>query len=90
MIEEGKIRLPVFKLACEGQSLNGWKLRGQSRLVYLDKQLAASDVETFEAKWYDQEQLECAVPGTLKTVIVEHELVVSRHTLERLLRENPA
>ena len=89
MEEDNRISLPIFELVTVGDSVNGWKLKGRSKVVYLDRQNAASDIESFEAKWYDTTQFEHAVPGTLKTEIVERELKVPRYVLERILRENP-
>lgn len=87
MDEDSIIEIPIFQLVTSGDSVNGWKLRGRSRLIFLDRQAAAAHIETFEAAWYDTKQFEHAFPGTLQTTIVEHVLRTSRHTLERIFRE---
>jgi len=86
--EEGKITIPIYELVTSGSSVNGWSLRGISKLVFLDKQAAAEHIESFEEKWYDDTYFECAIPGTLKTEIRKRTLIVSRHVLERILQEN--
>lgn len=88
LVDEDKISVPLFELVTKGDSVNGWQLKGRSKKVYLDKQEAASGISSFEEQWYDTTEFEYAIPGTLKTEIVERELIVSRHTLERILREN--
>ena len=86
--EDNTIVLPIFELVTIGDSVSGWKLKGRSKTVYLDRQAAASDITSFEEKWYDTTKFEHAVPGTLKTEIAERQLKVARHMLERILREN--
>lgn len=86
-MDEDTITIPLYELITEGQSVNGWKLRGRSKIVYLDRQAAAEHIESFEEKWYDETQFECAVKGTLETTIFERDLKVSPHVLERILRD---
>ena len=85
--EDSTVEIPTYSLTTIGDSINGWKLRGRSRAIFLDRQAAAEHIETFENAWYDPTQFEHAVPGTLKTEITEHVLCVSRHLLHQLFRE---
>ena len=65
---------PIFQLWAGGESRNGWPFKMRSKEVFTNRQDATAHITEFEARCYDETQLECAVPGSLKTTVVELEL----------------
>jgi hypothetical protein len=64
----------IYQLTTEGESRNGWPFKMRSKAVFEIRSVAEGYISEFEAMCYDDNHFKCAVPGSLKTTILELEL----------------
>lgn len=67
--------MTIFGLYSEGESINGWKFKTYSKKMFTNKQNAENYILIFEKSCHDDTNFDAAVEGTLKTKIIEFDLI---------------
>ena len=75
---EGYTARAICGLQAEGESLNGWKFKAVSKLMYETRADAEKFIPDFIKRCCDETQFECCTSDTIKVSVYESVLMIQK------------